>query len=219
MPGTFWYVDELYWECMGLAAGEEKGAGGAHRTKKGAASRKPNVKRVRMGLAALLAVAAVVIGAIAIFSGGSGGGSSSGSAAQTNAVALTLPELLAEAGRLGGPAYWVGPRAGTDSYELSSLPDGRVYIRYLTDGAEAGDPRPDFLTVGTYPVPDAKQALEGATKQAGANQTLSQHEGYEVLSSKQATNAYIVFDSQPECRSRSSPRRREKRRRWPRPAS
>ncbi len=181
---------------MGLAAGEESGQVERTPAKKGAAPRKPDVKRVRIGLAALLVVAAIVLGLIAIFSDGSGGDSSSDSAT-TNAVALTLPELLAEAGRLGGPAYWVGPRAGTDSYELSSLPDGRVYIRYLTDGAEAGDSRPDFLTVGTYPVPDAKGALEGATKQTRAGQTLSRHKGYEVLTSKQSTNAYIVFDSQP----------------------
>jgi hypothetical protein len=184
---------------MGLAAGEKPKEAG--RRKKAAASRKLDVKRVRIGLAGLLVVAAVVIGAIAIFSGGSGGGSSSSASSPgtpTNAKALSVSGLLAEAGRLGGPAYWVGPRAGTDSYELSSLPDGRVYIRYLTGGAKAGDPRPDFLTVGTYPVPEAKQALEGAAKQAGAGQTLSQHEGYEALSSSEATNAYVVFDDQPE---------------------
>lgn len=195
MPETFWYADELYWECMGLEAGEERGEAG--RTKKGAAPRKLDVKRVRIGLAGLLVVAAIVIGAIAIFSGGSGGGSSSGSAAGTNAVALSLPKLLAEASRLDGPAYWVGPRAGADSYELSSLPDGRIYIRYLTGGAEAGDPRPNFLTVGSYPVPEAKQALEGATRQAEGSQTLTRHEGYEALSSPEATNAYVVFDNQP----------------------
>jgi hypothetical protein len=32
-------------------------------------------------------------------------------------------------------------------------------VRYLTDGAEAGDPQANFLTVGTYDDPDAVAAL------------------------------------------------------------
>ena len=34
--------------------------------------------------------------------------------------------------------------------ELSETGKARVYLRYLTEGAEAGDPRPAFLTAGTY---------------------------------------------------------------------
>jgi len=157
--------------------------------------KKLDVKTVRLGLAGLLVAVAVVIGAIALLGGDSGGSSSE--AAETEPVALSASELLAQASSLGQSAFWVGARAGTESYELSSTPDGRVYIRYLTGDAEAGDPRPDFLTVGTYPVAEAKKALQAATKAAEGSQTLSQHEGYEVLSSKESTNAYVVFDNQP----------------------
>ena len=34
--------------------------------------------------------------------------------------------------------------------ELSETGKARVYVRYLAEGAEAGDPRPAFLTVDTY---------------------------------------------------------------------
>lgn len=159
--------------------------------------KKLDVKTVRLGMLGLLVVVGVVVGAIALFGGDSGGGSE-GSEAEPEAVALSESELLAQAGTLGGPVYWIGPRAGTESYELGTPPDGRVYIRYLTGGAKAGDPRPDFLTIGTYPVPNARQALQSATKGAEENQKLSQHEGYEVLASNEETNAYVVFDDQPE---------------------
>jgi hypothetical protein len=164
--------------------------------------KKLDAKTARLGLAGLLVVIAVLIGAIALLSDGSGGGGSESSAEKEGeakgGVALSASELIAKAGSLGRPAYWIGPRAGTTSYELSVTPDGRIYVRYLTGGAEAGDPKPDFLTVGTYPVPEAAQALQDATTGAAGSQTLTQHEGYEVLSSAEATNAYVVFDDQPD---------------------
>jgi hypothetical protein len=166
---------------------------------KGRGTMRLDVKRVRIGLVALLAVAAVVIGVIALLSDDSEPSSSGSSAgASSNAVALSSSELIARADSLGGPAYWVGPRADTDSYELTETADGRIYIRYLTGGAEAGDPRPEFLTIGSYPVKDAKQALEGAARAAGNGQTLTKHDGYEALSSPEATDTYVVFDEQPD---------------------
>lgn len=160
--------------------------------------KKLDVKRVRLSMLGLLVVVGVVVGAIALLGGGSDDGSSESSESAKNAVALTESELLARASSLGGPVYWIGPRAGTASYELSTMPDGQVYIRYLTGDAKAGDPRPDFLTIGTYSVPKARQALQSAVKSAEGNQKLSQHEGYVALSSDEATNAYVVFDDQPE---------------------
>jgi len=154
------------------------------------------VKTVRLGLVGVLIVAAVVIGAIALLGGGSDDSSANSSeSSDTHAVALSASELLARGSGLDQPAYWIGPRAGTESYELSTTPDGRVYIRYLTGDAEAGDPRPDFLTVGTYPVPEAGLALVQAA--AEKKEIISRGKGYAVFSPKGATNAYVVFDDQP----------------------
>jgi hypothetical protein len=158
--------------------------------------RKLDARTARLGLVGLLILVAVLIGAVALLGGGSGGGSSDGAGAK--GVALSAPELAAAAGKLGRPVYWIGPRSGTDSYELSVTPDGRAYVRYLTGGAEAGDPRPDFLTVGTYTVPEAAQALQDATTGGTGSQKLTRHEGYEVLGSGEATSAYAVFEDQPD---------------------
>ncbi len=51
------------------------------------------------------------------------------------------------------PIYWAGERQGTE-LELSEPDENRTYVRYLTDGAEAGDAKPDYLTVGTYAAED-----------------------------------------------------------------
>lgn len=56
------------------------------------------------------------------------------------------------------PVYWAGEESGTE-LELSRPEEGRTYVRYLTEGAEAGDQRADFLTVGTYVQPNAVAAL------------------------------------------------------------
>jgi hypothetical protein len=66
------------------------------------------------------------------------------------------------------PLYWLGERDDSE-YELTETSGGRFYVRYLEGGAEAGDERPDFLTVGTYPsknsvgeLREAEEAIEGA---------------------------------------------------------
>jgi hypothetical protein len=155
----------------------------------------PDVRKVRLAVASLLAVAGVVILAIVLL-GGSGDDSSSAGEGESEAVALSESELLAEASGLGGPAYWIGPRAGTESYELTSTEDGRIYIRYLTGDAEAGDERADFLSVGTYPFPDAEAGLQrSAAKGEG---TLEQGNDYTYLVPAAGENAYVVFDDEPD---------------------
>jgi hypothetical protein len=67
-----------------------------------------------------------------------------------------LADFAAEA---DGPIYWVGEREEAE-YELTETASGRIYVRYLRGGAEAGDPRSKFLTVGTYPTEDAIAALK-----------------------------------------------------------
>lgn len=151
---------------------------------------------VRRAIAGLIAVGVLVVLGIVVFGGSSGsqGGSNAGSSGEP--VALSESELREEANNLGQPIYWVGPRPRTTSYEFTATPDGRYYIRYLTGGAEAGDPLPKFLTVGTYDVPDAHRALKKATATDGGK--LSQHRGYMVLSHQGGTDAYVVFDDQPD---------------------
>lgn len=143
----------------------------------GAAGR-VGTKRIAL-IGAVILFAGAVVAAILIASSGSvspkpAAGSSttspSGPAATVNGAtvaAVSLATLRALPVSLGHPVYWAGPRAGT-TYELTRSPDGRVYVRYLTGGAQVGSPLPDFLTIGTYVVPNAAAAVRAAAAQPGA---------------------------------------------------
>lgn len=121
----------------------------------------PDTNKVRSYIAlALVAVAAILL-VIWLVSGSDDSSSSPGEAEIVSADSLED----AVAGEKQ-PVYWAGEQAGTE-LELSRPGEGRTYVRYLTDGAEAGDPRADFLTVGTYVHADPVTALRRQGKESG----------------------------------------------------
>jgi glucose/arabinose dehydrogenase len=86
-------------------------------------------------------------------------GPTSASSTSTDVPRVVSAAQLSDfAAGLGEPVYWIGPRRGA-RYELTETSAGRVYVRYLRDGAEAGDKRPDFVTVATYPGEDGVAKL------------------------------------------------------------
>jgi hypothetical protein len=84
------------------------------------------------------------------------------SADSASANAATLSTLRALPGELGHHVYWAGPRASY-KYELTQV-DDNIFIRYLPYGIHVGDPRPDYLTVGTYPRARAYALLEKTSR-------------------------------------------------------
>jgi hypothetical protein len=66
----------------------------------------------------------------------------------------------------GHPVYWVGARQDRN-YEVTRTSDGSVYIRYLPKNVKAGDRRPAFLTVGTYPNNDPEKSVRNGSKRRG----------------------------------------------------
>lgn len=120
-----------------------------------------DVNRVRNYIAlALVGVAAVLV-VIWLASG-----DDDSSSRDSGGPEIVSAESLREASSEGTPIYWAGERQGTE-LELSGPDEQRTYVRYLTDGAEAGDPRADFLTVGTYESADPVAALRRQSKQDG----------------------------------------------------
>jgi hypothetical protein len=100
------------------------------------------------------------------------------------ATLRTLPVLL------GHPVYWAGSKANV-TYELTRTPDGRVYLRYLTGGAKVGSPLPDFLTIGTYVVPNAEAALRAAAAQPGSVSIPLQN-GFAFYNRARPTSVYLA---------------------------
>jgi hypothetical protein len=92
------------------------------------------------------------------------------------------------------PVYWAGARPGF-SYELTGTTNGRIFVRYLPHGVAAGDSRPDFLTVGTYPGDRSFADLKRAANREGAARVGLDHGGLVVFADRNARSAYLGYPS------------------------
>lgn len=154
----------------------------------------------RLGaIIALALVAAIVVWAI-VASSGCGGGGDGNTPPQDTQAQGTPPVLLSASGLAelvrgtGQPIYWVGPRPDT-MYEVQQTADGKAYVRYLPEGAEAGDDG-SYLTVGTYPMADAFAATDAAAASPGSVRIPV--EGVTAFYSESGANsAYIAFPDSP----------------------
>jgi hypothetical protein len=108
-------------------------------------------------------------------------------------TAATFAELKAVAKDLGHPIYWAGPKKGY-TYELLRTSDGQVHIRYLPKGVEVGSATP-YLTVGTYPFPNAFKATNGLTSQKNTAQVQMPGGGVAVLSKSYPQSIHLAFPS------------------------
>ena len=142
--------------------------------------------------ALFLAVTAVVVVVTVILVAGGGDDDSSSQSPQ----ALSEAELIEQVDDLGQTVYWVGPQPGSEGFELTTAEDGSVFLRYVPDGASGKDPETEYVTVGTYPVPDAQGALLNA-KESSPSAKLTERDGYQVLEGG-PKNVYVVFSAQPE---------------------
>lgn len=93
------------------------------------------------------------------------------------------------------PVYWAGPQENR-RYELTRTAGGRVYIRYLTPGADAGSASPRFLTVGTYPGSNAYGALQTVGRRDGAVRVKTQSGALVVLPTASSRSVYFAFPQQ-----------------------
>lgn len=144
--------------------------------------------QLRLGALLALGLAAFCIGWLAMNRGGdeapvtAGGGASSASES----------ELRSFAGSVDHPVYWAGPKDG-HTYELTRTTDGRVYVRYLPEGADVGDPRSEFLTIGTYPRASAFADLKRAAKADDAVSLKLERGGLAVFSEGRPTSVYFGY--------------------------
>jgi hypothetical protein len=106
-------------------------------------------------------------------------------------VALTVAGLKQRAKELGHPVYWVGPKAGF-TYELTEAANGQIVIRYLPPGTSAGTAG-EFLTVGTYPYPNALAAIRGLTTAGDVAKVELAGGGLAVVDKNSAKSIHIAF--------------------------
>jgi hypothetical protein len=146
-------------------------------------------KGVRLG-----AVIAVLIGVALLAWLVLGGDDDGGQANEPQAVSVEGLQEEATSGDL--PVYWAGPQEGT-TYEFTETSDGSVYVRYLTDGAEVGDPSPDFLTVATYPLENGYARVLAASEEEGAETEELSNGGIALVNPDRPSSVYVAYEGEP----------------------
>jgi hypothetical protein len=152
----------------------------------GARSSRLSVPQLRFGALLAIGLAVFLVGWLIL------GRGDDGSTAANGASAKSESDLRAFASSASTPVYWAGPREG-QTYEVTRTSDGRVYVRYLPDGVDVGDPRPQFLTVGTYPRPGAWAELRRAAREPGAVSRDLPNDGLMVFSRSRPTSVYVGY--------------------------
>jgi hypothetical protein len=149
------------------------------------------VAKRRRTLLAMLALGAVVAAGTVTWLLLRGGEGTSEPAAQP-ATIVSEAQLARVAAQVDHPVYWAGPLVGY-SYELTTTSNGRIYVRYLPQGVSAGDPRPNFLVVGTYTQKGSYEALKRAAKAGGGVTTGIDGGGIALFSSQAPTSVYFSY--------------------------
>jgi hypothetical protein len=124
--------------------------------RKGAVKRGSEDPRVRVGVIVAAVLAVVLIGWLVL----RGDDNSSSPEGSGGAEAASLETLREKAASRGTPIYWAGPQGDATLEYTESEGGDIVYVRYLTGGAEIGDPNPEYLTVGTYNFTNPVSALK-----------------------------------------------------------
>jgi hypothetical protein len=135
------------------------------------------------------AVIVVVLIAWLIFKGDD---NKSGSPARAPGSAASVSQLQALPGKVGHDVFWAGSRSGF-TYELTQTTQGNIYVRYLPAGVQANDPRPDFLTVGTYPHAKAFGVLKKVSKNPGSQLRRLPGGGIAVFSNQKPNSVYVAY--------------------------
>lgn len=141
---------------------------------------------VRLGALIALGLAAFFVGWLVMNRGDDAAPAAAG------ATATSESELRSFAESASHPVYWVGPKDDF-TYELTPTTDGRVYVRYLPQGTDVGDPRARFLTVGTYPRAGAFAELKRAARAKGAISLKLERGGLAVFSQARPTSVYFGY--------------------------
>ena len=157
------------------------------------------------------AIVVAVVGLFLLLRGGDDdpgsvvAGATGTTTARAQPVAVSPERLTALAQERKRPIYWVGPARG-QTYELTETPDGSLYLRYLDAGSGIGDPRPNFLTVGTYPQAGAFKTVTQASKRPGAQVEQLEDEGLAFASRSRPNSWYVAYPGSEELVEVFSPR-------------
>jgi hypothetical protein len=105
---------------------------------------------------------------------------------------VSSADLRALARATDHPVYWAG-RSRDDGYELTETKRGAIHVRYLPAGTAAGDKRPAFLTVSTYPYTRAYAVTSASAERPGMAGRPAPAGGIAAWSRRRPTNVYLAY--------------------------
>lgn len=147
---------------------------------------------VKLGALVAVVAALVVLVAVLLNRGDDTSQPSATNGTRTEPFKADEAALRTIAGSVGHPVYWA-PAENPETYEVTQTPDGRLYIRYLPADTKLGDPRPNFLTVGTYPQDDAFTTVRTGAKKAGAVSKELPGGGLTVSQKDRPTSVFFAY--------------------------
>ena len=147
------------------------------------------VRRPQFRLGAVIAIA-VAAGLVAWLLLRSDDSSSSNPAEVAAATATSRAKLADLAAEVEHPIFWLGPDRGF-TYELTQT-GGKIYVRYLPDGADVGADKP-YLTVVTYPFPGAYAAVKKQAAAKGAVTARLARDGLAVLDNGYPQSVHVAY--------------------------
>jgi hypothetical protein len=114
------------------------------------------------------------------------------SSLRARSQAASAQQLKELATTLGHSIYWAGAQASV-TYELTRTRSGNVYLRYLPQGVAVGAPKPDYLTIGTYPQKGALAILEKTAAKNHAPTMSVVGGGVALVDNKHPTSVYLAY--------------------------
>lgn len=146
-------------------------------------------RKLLLAAAVLLALLLLVVGVLVLTGALGGTGRESPSPV---AQEVSVQELRSIAASSDSAVYWAGARPGR-RIELTEAEGNNVFVRYLTDQAVAGDPRPAFTTVGTYAFDGAYREVRRRGRSRGMETRPAPGGGLATWSDKRPSSVYLGF--------------------------
>jgi hypothetical protein len=106
--------------------------------------------------------------------------------------AVSASKLQTLPAQVGHDFYWAGKQAGF-TYEFTQTNNGNTFLRYLPAGVALNDPRPNFLTVGTYPRPGAYATLKKFSAKQGSVSRKLGGGGIAVYGQDRPSSIYVAY--------------------------
>jgi len=162
-------------------------------------ARSPSQRRILVGAVVLPTLALLAVGSGLLASARQQATPNDGGSAGTRIVVepdkatmLSSSELRSYAASLAHPVYWAGSSEGA-GLEVTETKRGEVFVRYLTPGARAGDERPDFMTVGSYPLDRAHEILVESTEGVDMRAAEAPGGGTAAWDQRRSSSVYMAY--------------------------